>query len=82
VSTFSSRCRRSPGRSTSILKYNDQEDALALQVLESMLISSHPSEDDLETYVMGQMPMTDQPAVVLHVLVCPACCEKLAETFD
>jgi hypothetical protein len=49
--------------------------------LEAVLVSKHPSEDDLEAYVMGSMPATDQARLEHHVLVCATCCDRLEEAF-
>jgi len=52
---------------------------MALQALEP--ISVHLSEDALEEYVMGRIPVTDEAHLECHVLVCATCCEKLEELF-
>jgi anti-sigma factor RsiW len=61
------------------------EDAMALPTLNLSVSASpskltHRSEDDLESYVMGRMPATDQAHLEGHVLACKACRERLEET--
>jgi anti-sigma factor RsiW len=54
---------------------------MALPAAQQLSVFTHSSEHDLESYVMGKMPATDQTKLEVHTLICPACCEALAQTF-
>jgi hypothetical protein len=52
------------------------------ETLEQASISRYPSEDALESFVMGQMQATDHADLIFHVSTCAECSEKLLEAFD
>jgi anti-sigma factor ChrR (cupin superfamily) len=43
-----------------------------------MVPHNHASEDVLEQYAMGTMSEANSAPLEEHLLVCPACCERVA----
>jgi anti-sigma factor RsiW len=40
---------------------------------------SHIAEEILESYAMGAIPVDGTAVIEEHLLICPACCDRLAE---
>jgi hypothetical protein len=45
-----------------------------------LAVVAHPSEDGLESYVMGKMPVADRAHLQFHIQLCAPCRDALVET--